>query len=147
MQPPAGQAVGARLAKLDGAAKVTGRECFGADAAPPAALWLRVIRSPHARARFALGDFEPVRARHPGVVDVLTAADVPENSFGIFPQVKDQPVLAAGRVRFRGEAVLALVGEYAAVMAVSEVELPIEWQPEEPVLDMDRALTLQHAAA
>ena len=41
------------------------------------------------------------------------ARDVPENSFGIFPQVKDQPVLAAGRVRFQGEAVLALVGEYA----------------------------------
>jgi aldehyde oxidoreductase len=141
VQPQSGQAVGARLSKLDGAAKVTGSECFGADAAPPTALWLRVIRSPHARARFALGDFEPVRARHPGVVDVLTAADVPENSFGIFPRVKDQPVLAAGRVRFRGEAVVALVGEYAAVMAVSEVELPIEWQPEEPVLDMDRALT------
>jgi CO/xanthine dehydrogenase Mo-binding subunit/aerobic-type carbon monoxide dehydrogenase small subunit (CoxS/CutS family) len=140
-QPQAGQAVGARVAKLDGVPKVTGRERFGADAAPPAALWLRVIRSPHARARFALGDFGAVRARHPGLMDVLTERDVPENSFGIFPQVKDQPVLAAGRVRFQGEAVLALVGEYQAVMAVDEAELPIEWQPEEPVLDMDRALT------
>ncbi len=139
-QPPAGQAVGARVAKLDGIAKVTGSERFGADTAPPDALWLRVIRSPHARARFSLGDFGALRARHPGLVDVLSARDVPENSFGIFPQVKDQPVLAAGGVRFHGEAVLALVGEYQAVMEIDEAELPIEWQPEEPVLDMDRAL-------
>ena len=38
-----------------------------------------------------------------------------ENSFGIFPKMKDQPVLAPGHVRFRGEAVLALVGTRAAV--------------------------------
>jgi CO/xanthine dehydrogenase Mo-binding subunit/aerobic-type carbon monoxide dehydrogenase small subunit (CoxS/CutS family) len=139
-RPGAGQAVGARIAKLDGVPKVTGRECFGADAAPAGALWLRVVRSPYPRARFALGDLAAVRARYPGLVDVLTARDVPENSFGIFPQVKDQPVLAAERVRFRGEAVVALVGEYEAVMAIDDADLPIAWEPEEPVLDMDRAL-------
>ncbi len=140
-QPAAGRAVGARLAKLDGMPKVIGAECFAADAAPPGALWLRVVRSPHARGRFTLGDFETVRARHPGLAEVLTFLDVPENSFGIFPQVKDQPVLAPGRVRFQGEAVVALVGEYDAVMAIDEAELPIAWQPEQPLLDMDRALT------
>jgi CO/xanthine dehydrogenase Mo-binding subunit/aerobic-type carbon monoxide dehydrogenase small subunit (CoxS/CutS family) len=140
-QPEAGCAVGARVAKLDGAAKVTGSEHFGADAAPADAAWLRVIRSPYARARFSLGSFAALRQRHPGLLDVLAAGDVPENSFGIFPQVKDQPVLASGRVRFMGEAVLALVGDYESVMAIDEAQLPIAWQPEHPVLEMDRALS------
>ena len=42
---------------------------------------------------------------------MLTAADVPFNGFGIYPDIKDQPVLADGQVRYRGEAVLALVGD------------------------------------
>ena len=52
-----------------------------------------------------------------------------ENSFGIFPNLKDQPVLAPGKVRFRGEAVLALVGTRAAVEGVSDADLPIAWTP------------------
>ena len=50
--PPAGAAVGARLQQVDGVPKVTGRDLFGADAVPADALWIRVVRSPHARARF-----------------------------------------------------------------------------------------------
>jgi CO/xanthine dehydrogenase Mo-binding subunit/aerobic-type carbon monoxide dehydrogenase small subunit (CoxS/CutS family) len=139
-QPPAGAAVGARIAKLDGVAKVTGSELYGADRYPAGALWLRVVRSPHARAQFRIGDLRPLLHRYPGLATVLTAADVPENAFGIFPQVKDQPVLAPGQVRFRGEAVLALVGRRSEVMAIPESELPIEWLPQEPVIDLDEAL-------
>ncbi len=139
-EAPAGGAVGFRAPKTDGVAKVTGSEVFGADRAPAGALWLRTIRSPHAKARFTLGDFGPVRTKHPGLVDVLTARDVPRNSFGIFPDVKDQPVLAAGRVRFRGEAVLCLVGERRAVLRIREDELPIQWTPETPQLEIDDAL-------
>jgi aldehyde oxidoreductase len=137
---PAGGAVGFRAPKTDGVAKVTGGEVFGADHAPAGALWLRTIRSPHAKARFTLGDFAPLRARHPGVVDVITARDVPRNGFGIFPEVKDQPVLAEGRVRFRGEAVLCLVGERADVLRIRAEELPIRWLPETPQTDIDDAL-------
>ena len=82
--------------------QVTGRETFGADGVPADALWIRVVRSPHARARFTLGDLEPLRRR---LAAVLTAADVPFNGFGIYPDIKDQPVLADGEVRYRGEAV------------------------------------------
>ena len=100
-QPPAGAAVGSRIAKLDGVEKVDGSERFGADQYPAGSLWLRVIRSPHARARFRVGEVEVLRRAYPGLACVLSAADVPENSFGIFPQVKDQPVLAPGHVRCR----------------------------------------------
>ncbi|MEW3732851.1 hypothetical protein QOZ61_30795, partial [Pseudomonas aeruginosa] len=86
--------------RVDGTAKLTGREAFGADAVPRDALWIRVVRSPHARARFTLGDLGPLRRR---LAAVLTAADVPSNGYGIYPDIKDQPVLADGCVRYRGE--------------------------------------------
>ena len=75
--PEAGAAVGARVAKVDGAAKLGGSERFAADEAPVDALWLRAVRSPHARARFTLGSLEPLRRRYPGLAHVLTAADIP----------------------------------------------------------------------
>src|SRR5262245_47489637 len=106
--PPAGAAVGSRIAKLDGAQKVTGHELFGADAYPADSLWLRVIRSPHARADFRVGDVEPLLRKHPGLAAVLGASDVPQNSFGIFPDAQDNPVVAPGHVRCRGEAVVEL---------------------------------------
>jgi CO/xanthine dehydrogenase Mo-binding subunit/aerobic-type carbon monoxide dehydrogenase small subunit (CoxS/CutS family) len=139
-EAPAGAAVGFRAPKTDGIAKITGGEIYGADRAPGGALWLRTIRSPHARARFTLGDFGPLRAKHPGLVDVITAQDVPVNRFGIFPDGKDQPVLAEGRVRFRGEAVLCLVGERREVLRIREDELPICWTPEAPQTEPEEAM-------
>jgi aldehyde oxidoreductase len=139
--PEAGAAVGARLPKVDGLQKLNGTELYGADAAPAGALALRAIRSPHASARFAIGDLQPLRAKHPGLIRILTAADIPgKNSFGIYPDIKDQPVLAEGFVRFRGEAVLALVGDAATIAAIADEEVPILWQEEAPVTGIDAAL-------
>jgi CO/xanthine dehydrogenase Mo-binding subunit/aerobic-type carbon monoxide dehydrogenase small subunit (CoxS/CutS family) len=134
--PPAGAAVGARLPRLDGVPKVTGRDRFGADSVPADALWIRVVRSPHARAHFTLGDLGPLRAR---LAAVLTASDVPFNGYGIYPHIKDQPVLADGLVRYRGEAVLALVGARADVLAIGDEQIPIDWTPEPPLFGIDAA--------
>src|SRR6266702_1213324 len=135
-----GAAVGSRAPKADGVPKVTGTETYGADRAPADSLWLRAIRSPHTRARFTVGDFGPLLARYPGLVYIVTAKDVPVNSFGIFPDGKDQPVLAEGKVRFQGEAVLCLVGEQRAVEVLREGELHIQWVPETPQSEIDDAL-------
>ncbi len=134
--PAAGAAVGARLPRVDGHAKVTGRDVFGADGMPADALWIRVVRSPYARGRFVLGDLAPLRQR---LAAVLTASDVPFNGFGIYPDIKDQPVLADGVVRYRGEAVLALVGERATVLSIRDDEVPITWTAEPPVTGIDAA--------
>lgn len=137
----AGHAVGARIARADGRPKVEGTDRFGADFAPADSLWLRAVRSPHAKARFTLGDLDAVMAAHPGLAAILTAADIPgENSFGIFPTIKDQPVLAPGFTRYRGEAVLALVGTREAVEGVADAELPIRWEAETPLIGVEMAL-------
>ena len=137
--PAAGSAVGARTPKVDGVAKLTGREHYGADVIPADALWLRVLRSPHHHAAFELGDLADFTAAHPGIERVLCARDVPSNGFGIYPHIKDQPVLADGVTRFRGEAVLALVGTRAAIEAVREDEFPIRYTPLTPVMGIAAA--------
>lgn len=129
--PALGQAMGARAMKVDGLAKVDGTEKYGADYIPKDALWLRVIRSPHHRATFTLGDFSGVIRKY-GLERVFTAGDVPRNGFAIF-DTKDQPVLADGLVRYKGESVVALVGSREAVEAVRVDELPITYVPEDPV--------------
>lgn len=137
--PPAGGAVGARIAKLDGASRVDGTALYGDDRHPQDAVVLRAVRSPHARARFRLGECADWKRAHPGI-DLIDARDVPCNSFAIFAQPKDQPVFAEGSVRFRGEAILALVGQREAVMAADIDALPIAWDVEPPILDIDDAL-------
>jgi CO/xanthine dehydrogenase Mo-binding subunit/aerobic-type carbon monoxide dehydrogenase small subunit (CoxS/CutS family) len=134
-QSPAGGAVGARMAKVDGEAKLTGKERFGADALPAEDfLTLRAVRSPHSHARFALGDFGPVLKAHPGLLRVLTAADIPgRNLYGIYATGKDQPVLAEGYVRHRGEPVCALVGDAETVASIRDADLPITWEVLPPV--------------
>lgn len=133
-------AVGRSLEKYSGAEALDGRLHFGADVAPADALWMRVVRSPHARATFRLGDIDAF-ARHAGLTAILTARDVPGlNSFGIFPTTKDQPVLADGHVRFRGEAVAALVGPREALSMIDDADLPITWQTQPAVIGVAAAL-------
>jgi CO/xanthine dehydrogenase Mo-binding subunit/aerobic-type carbon monoxide dehydrogenase small subunit (CoxS/CutS family) len=127
--PAAGAAVGARLHRLDGPAKVRGTEVFGADAAPADALWLRVLRSPHAHARFEYGDLDAYVQAHPGIVGVVRAADIPNNRFAIFADIRDQPAIAEGMVRFFGEAVLVIAGTRDALDALDPAAVPIVWKP------------------
>jgi aldehyde oxidoreductase len=136
----AGSAVGARIARVDGLDQVTGATVFGADEIPANALTLRAVRSPHAHARFTIGDLSALYAAHPGLVRVLVAADVPGvNCYGIYATGKDQPVLADGYVRYLGESVVALVGDAPAVQRIADSELPIVWEPLPAVLEMDAA--------
>ncbi|MEO7338703.1 MAG: molybdopterin cofactor-binding domain-containing protein, partial [Caldimonas sp.] len=146
VQPAVGQAVGARAARLDAPDKVRGIERFGADELPPPSalpvLTVRVVRSPHAHATFELGDLAAFKARWPGIVDVLTAVDVPRNAYAIFPDLRDQPVLADGLVRFSGEAVVALVGAADVVSDVPDADLPIRYQVLPAHAGIDSALAV-----
>jgi CO/xanthine dehydrogenase Mo-binding subunit/aerobic-type carbon monoxide dehydrogenase small subunit (CoxS/CutS family) len=140
-RPAIGRAVGARLPRVDAWPKVSGRAQYGSDVADREALHLRVVRSPHAHARFHLGDCAEVLARNPGICAVLTAQDVPGNNlFSVFARLRDQPVFADGYVRYLGEAVAAIVGDRTAVERFDDAQMPIEWQPLPPLTGIAAAL-------
>jgi len=139
-EPLVGPAVGARLPRTDVIEKLNGMAKFGADDIPNDALWLRAVRSPHTAARFTIGDLAPLIERHPGLVKVLTAKDIPGNKcFGIYPDLKDQPVFAIDQIRFRGEAVMALVGERETLDSISDAEIPIAYNVMKPIIGLDAA--------
>ncbi len=139
--PEQGFAVGAAIARLDGAPKVDGTERFGADAVPPDALWVRAVRSPHHRAAFRLGDLSAFATAHPGIARILTAEDIPgRNIFGVIPPFADQPVFAVREARFRGEAIAAIVGERDTVEALDLSTFPVTWEELPPVLGIGEAL-------
>jgi CO/xanthine dehydrogenase Mo-binding subunit len=127
-QVPAGKAVGARLARLDGVPKVTGADVFGADGFPADALAVLVVRSPYWNASFVFGDLDGFVHAHQGVVTIYTAKDIPgRNCFGVIPAFADQPALAEGAVRFRGEAVAVIAGEAEAIAELDLSGFPVAW--------------------
>ncbi len=121
-----GSALGQRLPRLDGAAKVAG-DSFGADEAPPGALVIMAIRSPHAHAAFTIGETSEF-AKTPGVVAIFTAADIPgRNAFSVIPTFADQPAIATSPARFRGECVALVAFEPDAEPDIAT--FPIRWTP------------------
>src|SRR5437879_5200282 len=75
--------VGKPLPKVDAAAKVTGRAMYADDLLPARTLHCRILRSPHPHARILSIDTSVAR-RIPGVVAVITGADLPIK-LGILP--------------------------------------------------------------
>ena len=128
--------VGQRLPRPDAVAKATGAALFAADYRFPGLLHAKVLRSAHPHARIRGIDVSQAQAA-PGVVAVLTAADVPGNkNHGVARN--DWPVLAYDVVRYRGDALAVVVAETAAqaeaalpLIAVDYEPLPAVFSPEE----------------
>ncbi|WP_417520186.1 molybdopterin-dependent oxidoreductase [Minwuia sp.] len=135
-----GGPVGQPVPRLDGAAKVLGTDRFGDDVAPVDALVMRIVRSPCHAGGFRFGDLEEFRSAA-GLSAVFTARDIPGiNCFGVIPPFADQPVLAGdGRVRFRGEAVAALVGPHDVMAALDLDSFPVEWTETPAAMSPDAA--------
>ncbi len=100
----------------------------------------------HAHARIVALDLERVRSS-PGVLAVLTAADIPgENDCG--PVVHDDPVLASDVVQYLGQPVFAVIAtshelaRRAATLAASDDV--VRYEPLEPVLSIEEARKRQH---
>lgn len=94
---------------------VTGRAEYIDDMPTPSgALHACLGLADRAHARIVALDLDAVRA-HPGVVGVLTAADIPgEND--ISPTARhDEPVFAEGLVQFHGQPIFAVVAETRAL--------------------------------
>ena len=122
---------------------VTGRSPFFDDHLFDGLTHLKCVRSPHHRARITRVDTS-LAERMPGVVRVLTEKDVPVNLNTLLSLIDfgkdDEPVLASGRVNFKGEPVVAIVAqtERQARDAVAAVQVEYEVLPH--VLDPEEAL-------
>ena len=136
----AGAAIGAAVERLDGRAKVDVSELFGADSWPEGARLVRAVRSPHYLADFSFGDLEVWAASRPHVDAVITGADIAGiNRFGVIPPFADQPALAEGTARFRGEAVAIIVGDAEWLSGADLSDFPVAWQEREAAIEVAAA--------
>lgn len=147
--PEAGRGVGAAICHLDGRPKVTGELKYGSDFVPENALEVYVLRSPHHFADFIVGDKEKYIESHNGIVAVFDASDIEGvNCHGVIPPFADQPVFASGTALYRGEPIVAIVGEPEAVRAIRDDEFPIQWKARHHALTpadaVDASMDLLH---
>ena len=109
---------------------------------PRGLLHVAVGMSDQPHARIVHLDLEAVR-QFPGVVEVLTAEDIPgENNCG--PVVADDPILAPGLVEYAGQAIFAVAAETVTQARKAAKLANIEYHELEPVLD---ALTAVEAGS
>ena len=125
--------------------KVEGSLLYAADWQLPGLLHGKVVRAEVPCARIAGMEVSAARAL-PGVVAVLTAADVPWNQVlepptgGLGELAVAMPVLAADRVRYQGEPI-ALIAAVTAQIAEQAAELiDVEYDDLPGVFDPERAL-------
>jgi xanthine dehydrogenase large subunit len=125
------------------ARQVTGAAVYIDDIREPeGTLHLAPGGAPTAHGRVKRLGLEAVRTA-PGVVLVLTAADIPGRN-DCSPVRGDDPVLAEGVVDFLGQVLFAVVAETreAARRAVRLAEIEVE--PEPAVITVDQALAADH---
>ena len=116
--------VGHGVTRYDGPDKVTGRAKYTADLRLPGMLHGKLLGSPIAHGRITRLDVSKARAL-PGVIDVLTAADVPDGWYGVSPAREDEQILARDRVRYVGDEIAAVcaVDEETAERAIKLIEV------------------------
>ncbi|MDA0566737.1 xanthine dehydrogenase subunit D [Streptomonospora sp. S1-112] len=134
---PAGGGVGDSPPRPDGTLKVTGEFAYSSDLWAENMLWGMTLRSPHPHARIVRVDTAPA-LRLPGVHAVLTHEDVPgEPRYGL--EVRDQPVLAAETVRYRGEPVAVVAADHPETARRALERIVVDYEVLEPVCDARRA--------
>jgi carbon-monoxide dehydrogenase large subunit len=130
--------IGRPAPRIEGAEKVSGKARFTADNLLPGTIWGKVLRSPYVHARITRVDTARAQA-HPGVLAVLTAADVPEVLTG--RRLRDMPVLARDRVRFIGEKIAVVAAEDRNVAEEAAQLIEVEYEELTAVFDPSAAIT------
>jgi CO/xanthine dehydrogenase Mo-binding subunit len=130
--------VGESARRVEGVEKTTGQFAYGSDLRADGMAFGLTVRSPHASARIRRVDVSAAR-RAPGVLAVLTAADLPaKRTFGL--EFSDQPVLAEDVVRYEGEAVALVAAGSPEQARLAAALVEVEYEPLPVVADMEQAL-------
>ncbi|HOC06967.1 MAG TPA: xanthine dehydrogenase family protein molybdopterin-binding subunit [Bacillota bacterium] len=130
--------VGKRINRVDALDKVLGKPLYATDLHMEGMLYLKVLHAPHPHALIKKIDVSKAREL-PGVVKVITAADVPWlKTYGLI--FKDQEVLVKEKTRYLGDrlAVVAAEDEKSARQALRLIE--VEYEPLEVISDPLRAM-------
>ncbi|MGH3422248.1 MAG: molybdopterin-dependent oxidoreductase, partial [Streptosporangiaceae bacterium] len=136
-RPDARAVVGRSLRRVDADEKVTGKAAYAYDMALPGMVYGEILRSPLAHARITR--LEVAAARElPGVLTVLTQADMPQVRFGAFTQ--DETALADGVVRYVGEGVAAVIASDEDTARAALELIDVEYEPLPVVVDPEAAM-------
>jgi xanthine dehydrogenase D subunit len=118
--------------------KVTGQFAYGSDLWAQDMIWGVTLRSPHPHATIKSIDVGDALATS-GVFAVLTHEDVPgANAVGL--ELPDQPVLAAGVVRYQGEPVALVAADHPEIALRAAKKIAVDYEVLEPVTDARSAL-------
>ncbi len=133
--------VGTGVPRYDAPDKVTGRAVYTADIQLPGMLYGKILTSPIPHGIIKSIDVSKAKAL-PGVLGVLTGADVTDTLYGVSPARYDEHILAKERVRYVGDEVAAVVAvdEETAEQAIRLIDvqyevLPAVFDPEEAMKD------------
>jgi carbon-monoxide dehydrogenase large subunit len=147
--------VGRPIPRVEDLRLLTGAGRYGADIDRAGQLHARIVRSQVSHGRIRRIDVSAA-ARRPGVVRVLTAADVPDVRIPIRLFATEnaqrvlQPPLARDHVRYVGEPVAVVVATDPYVAEDGADDVVVDIEPLEAVLDpkaaADRAATALHPA-
>ena len=129
--------VGHPIGRLDGVEKVSGAARYSADVALPGLVWGKALRSPLSHARIVRIDTSKARAV-PGVLAVLTAADLPDVLIG--RRMFDMPMLARDRVRFIGEKVAVVAAADPDIAEEALALIDVEYDDLPAVFDVADAI-------
>ena len=137
------KAVGQPIRKKDAMALVTGKPVFMDDLAPKDCLIVKVLRSPHANA-IVKSVKKDVAKRVPGIEDVYTWEDVPQDRFTTagqtYPELSPYDRLILDRhVRYVGDPVAIVAGENEACVDKALKMLKVEYEVLPAVLDFHMA--------
>jgi aerobic carbon-monoxide dehydrogenase large subunit len=140
--------LGASVKRVEDPRFITGKGRYLDDIKLAGMTYMSILRSPYAHANIRSIDTSAAKAM-PGVVLVLTGADIPYNplpmawpaggSSGVVNNINMPRVLATDSVKWTGEGVAAVIAETAA-QAVDALEaIVVEWEPLAVVVDAEKA--------
>jgi len=132
--------VGTNIFRVDAREKVTGKAIYSDDIYFNDMLYVKIKRATHPHAYLRRIDTSKAQ-KVPGVVKIITAADIPEvKNFGLI--IKDQPVLIGiGRkMRFMGDALAIVIAESKEIASKAVRLIEVEVEKLEVISDPLRAI-------
>ncbi len=140
--------VGASVKRKEDPRLITGTGQYLDDIKLPGMAHVAILRSPHAHARIRSIDVTAARTL-PGVVDVVTGADLVESvnplpcampAGGVENHLATHRVLAVDKVRYVGDGVAAVVAEDAYIAHDALEHIAVDYEVLPAVVDQEQAM-------